>query len=81
MLYLDKIFRHPRMVESTLWRVRLDAVILVKQPVSCLLPHVDYELLEAEALVIDDRGRGVIQRLRDALVPRHLSLPVITIDL
>ena len=69
------------MVESSLRWIRLYSVILVKQPVSRLLPNVDDELLEAEALVVDDRGRGVLQRLRVALVPRDLSLPVITIDL
>ena len=81
MIYLDKIFRHPGMVESSLRWICLYSVILVKQPVSRLLPHVDDELLEAEALVVDDRGRGVLHRLRVALVPRDLSLPVITIDL
>ena len=51
-------------------------MILVKQPVPRLLPHVDYELLETEALVVNDRGRGVIQRLRVTLVPSYLALPV-----
>ena len=69
------------MVESFLWRVRLYPMILVKQPVPRLLPHVDYELLETEALVVNDRGRGVIQRLRVTLVPSYLALPVIAIYL
>ena len=56
-------------------------MILVKQPVPRLLPHVDYELLETEALIVNDRGRGVLQRLRVALVPRYLALTVISIDL
>ena len=69
------------MVESFLLRVRLYPMILVKQPVPRLLPHVDYELLETEALVVHDRGRGVIQRLRVTLVPSYLALPVIAIYL
>ena len=56
-------------------------MILVKQPVPRLLPHVDYELLETEALVVNDRGRGVIQRLRVTLVQSYLALPVIAIYL
>ena len=54
--HLDKILRHPRVVKSSLWRVRLNPVILVKQPIPRLLPHVDNKLLEAEALVVNDRG-------------------------
>ena len=69
------------MVESSLGRVGLDAVILVKQPVPGLLPNVDDELLEAEALVVNDRDRGVLKRLSVAFVPRDLGLPVISIDL
>ena len=79
--HLDKVFRHPRMVECSLWRVRLYPVVLVKQPVPRLLPHVDDKLLEAEALIVDDGGRGILQRLCFTLIPLGLGLLVISIDL
>ena len=79
--HLDKILHHPRMVESSLRRVGLYPMILVKQPVPRLLPHIDDELLEAEALVVNDRGGGVLQGLGVALIPGDLGLPVISIDL
>ena len=69
------------MVESSLRRVGLNPVILIKQTVPRLLPHIDDELLEAEALVVNDRDGGVLQGLSVALVPGDLGLPVISIDL